>query len=274
MRSYISRFAASLDRFDLARRLRRSLAQRPRPALDDHLRRPLDGRRRERPRLRRRCGDRRDRAAARPSAARSRHRSRRRRSRACSPPAISTPPRWGRATRPRPKRRCRISRSRSAATSLPRSSSQARATAQCIPRAPFTSGETEIDGLTIDGVGGDRHRRANQTVALAGGGQVILNEQSTTPGAITVTAIHVIISGAGDVMVASAHAEVVCGSTCPRTMATSSPAAAGSSVNGAKATFSISGGTSRERLLGRSRVARSRLGPHGHRHGRHRLRDH
>ena len=127
---------------------------------------------------------------------------------------------------------------------------EARATAKCISRAPFMSGETEIDGLTIDGAAVTPSGATNQSVALSGGGQVILNEQSTTTGAITVTAIHVTIDGVGDVMVASAQAEVVCGSACPSNNGDFITGGGWIMVNGAKATFSISGGTSQSGLSG------------------------
>ncbi len=120
---------------------------------------------------------------------------------------------------------------------------QARALAQCIARVAFTRGESSFDGLTIDGVGVLVTGLPNQTIALAGGGQLILDEQSTTPGAITVTAIHIIIPDAGDVTVASTHAEVVCGNTCPPAHGDFITGGGWIKVDGAKATFSVSGGT-------------------------------
>ena len=119
----------------------------------------------------------------------------------------------------------------------------ARAVARCMSGAPLLNGQTEIDGLTINGVPVNVTGAANQTIALTGGGQVVLNEQSTGQGAITVTAIHVNIPGVGDITVATAHADIVCGTGCPVTNGDFVTGGGWISVGGAKATFSVSGGT-------------------------------
>jgi len=91
----------------------------------------------------------------------------------------------------------------------------ARATAVCSGKRPSVSGSSEIVGLVINGQAVAVTGQPNQTVVLPGGlGQVIINEQtsSTGPnsGTITVNALHVIVTGVADVIISSAHADVVC----------------------------------------------------------------
>ncbi len=69
------------------------------------------------------------------------------------------------------------------------------------------SGNSTISGLSINGttivVTGD----PNQTVAIPGG-QLIINEQQVSPSGITVNALHVIVNGVADVVIASATAGI------------------------------------------------------------------
>ena len=67
------------------------------------------------------------------------------------------------------------------------------------------SGDSEIDGLSINGVSIPVTGDPNQTIPLAGG-VVILNEQRTDAGGALVNALHVIVNGIADVVVASASA--------------------------------------------------------------------
>ena len=67
------------------------------------------------------------------------------------------------------------------------------------------SGNSEIDGLSINGVRDPVTGDPNQTVPIVGG-VVILNEQQTGAGGAVVNALHVIVSGVADVVVASATA--------------------------------------------------------------------
>lgn len=89
------------------------------------------------------------------------------------------------------------------------SASNVRST--CTANATGVSGSTTIAGLTIAGVTTVNLTPApNTTIAVAGVGTLILNEQSTTPaGSITVNAIHlhVTLSGA-DVIVAQSRCVV------------------------------------------------------------------
>ncbi len=67
------------------------------------------------------------------------------------------------------------------------------------------SGNSEIDGLSINGVSVPVTGDPNQTIPIAGGA-VILNEQQTGAGGAVVKALHVIVTGVADVVVASATA--------------------------------------------------------------------
>ncbi len=87
----------------------------------------------------------------------------------------------------------------------------ARAMAVCASGGPSANGSSEIVGLVVNGqtiaVGG----QPNQPVALPGGGSIIVNEQnSSRAGDITVNALHVIVPGAADVVISSAHADITC----------------------------------------------------------------
>src|SRR5437870_3355734 len=67
------------------------------------------------------------------------------------------------------------------------------------------SGSSEIDGLSINGIRVPVTGDPNQTIPIVGGA-VILNEQQTGAGGAVVNALHVIVSGVADVVVASATA--------------------------------------------------------------------
>jgi hypothetical protein len=76
-------------------------------------------------------------------------------------------------------------------------------------------GVSEIDGLTINGVSIWPTGQANQFVPLLGG-RVIINEQIPSSSGTTVNALHVIVDGVADVILASAGAGVGSGgSTSP-----------------------------------------------------------
>jgi hypothetical protein len=67
------------------------------------------------------------------------------------------------------------------------------------------SGDSEIEGLSINGLSVPVSGAPNQTVPIVGG-VVILNEQQTGAGGALVNALHVIVDGVADVVVASASA--------------------------------------------------------------------
>jgi hypothetical protein len=85
-----------------------------------------------------------------------------------------------------------------------------RAMAVCGSGGATTSGSSELAGLTINGQRITVGAPPNQTVDLPDGSKVIINEQSTSPGSMTVNALHVIVPGVADVVVASAHADITC----------------------------------------------------------------
>ncbi|HYS78011.1 MAG TPA: choice-of-anchor P family protein [Candidatus Dormibacteraeota bacterium] len=67
------------------------------------------------------------------------------------------------------------------------------------------AGSSEIDGLSINGLTVPVSGAANQTVPIVGG-VVILNEQQTGAGGAVVNALHIIVTGVADVILASATA--------------------------------------------------------------------
>jgi len=73
---------------------------------------------------------------------------------------------------------------------------------------------SEIDGLTINGVSIPVSGAPNQTVPIAGG-MVILNEQQTGAAGAVANALHVIVTGLADVVVASATAGTPPSSSSP-----------------------------------------------------------
>lgn len=88
----------------------------------------------------------------------------------------------------------------------------ARATAMCGPNGSSSvSGSSEIAALTINGQTIVVSGQPNQTIPLPlDTGRVIINEQSGNSSDITVNALHIIVNGIADVVIASAHADVIC----------------------------------------------------------------
>jgi hypothetical protein len=120
----------------------------------------------------------------------------------------------------------------------------ARARAACAASGPVTSGSSEIAALTINGQTIAVSGQPNQRVDLVAGGYVIINEQtSTRPGDITVNALHVVIPGLADVIISSAHADVVCAGRCAqaRDFVTGGGWITGTPT-GARGNFAVAGG--------------------------------
>ena len=84
---------------------------------------------------------------------------------------------------------------------------EARANAYC---GVGITGDTEIDGLVVNGQRIAVTGGPNQTIPLAGGALMILNEQTSSlqSGSITVSAIHVTVPGITDVVIGSTTAAV------------------------------------------------------------------
>jgi hypothetical protein len=68
-------------------------------------------------------------------------------------------------------------------------------------------GSALIDNLSIGGVPIGVTGQPNQTVSIPGG-QVVINEQTVSPGGTTVNALHATVFGVADVVIASATAGI------------------------------------------------------------------
>ncbi|MDA8108373.1 MAG: hypothetical protein M0015_07065 [Betaproteobacteria bacterium] len=70
-----------------------------------------------------------------------------------------------------------------------------------------STGSAMLTNLTLNGVPVTVTGSPNQAVAIPGG-QMVINEQQTSPGGIVVNALHVIVSGVADVVVGSSVAGI------------------------------------------------------------------
>jgi len=129
-----------------------------------------------------------------------------------------------------------------------------RAEAKCTDGTASASGSSEIARLGINGqtiaVSGAR----GQTIILPNG-RVIINEQTTAPGDITVNALHIIVNGIADVVVASAHADIGCPTAPPPPPPTCPDFVTGGgwivgTPSGARANFAVAGGVKGGALWG------------------------
>ncbi len=75
------------------------------------------------------------------------------------------------------------------------------------PLGAAATGSSLIENLSINGVPIDVTGEPNQTISIPGG-QVVLNEQTASPSGTTVNALHAVVSGVADVVVASATAGI------------------------------------------------------------------
>jgi len=71
-----------------------------------------------------------------------------------------------------------------------------------------SAGDTAIDGLSINGVPITVTGQPNQTIPLLGGRVVINEQQAMFPSGMAVNALHVVIDGVADVVIASATAGI------------------------------------------------------------------
>ncbi len=123
----------------------------------------------------------------------------------------------------------------------------ARAEAKCTGGNASVSGSSEIARLVINNdqtivVSG----APNQTIPLPNG-RVIINEQQSGSGDITVNALHIIVDGIADVVIASAHADITCPTTPPPPPPTCPDFVTGGgwivgTPSGARANFAVAGG--------------------------------
>jgi hypothetical protein len=125
----------------------------------------------------------------------------------------------------------------------------ARAEARCTPAGASVSGSSEILGLVVNGQAIEVTGAPNQTVVLPlGAGTIIINEQTSSgPGDITVNALHVIVPGVADVVIASAHADITCAGPpppppCPGADFVTGGGQITGTPTGSRASFGVAGG--------------------------------
>jgi hypothetical protein len=125
-----------------------------------------------------------------------------------------------------------------------------RAEARCTSGSASTSGSSELVGLVVNGETISVTGEPNQTIPLPlGVGTIIINEQTGGPGDITVNALHVIVTGVADVVIASAHADITCAPPpppppppCPGTDFVTGGGSIMGTPSGARANFGVGGG--------------------------------
>jgi hypothetical protein len=69
------------------------------------------------------------------------------------------------------------------------------------------TGRTNIDGLAINGIPIVPTGLPNETIAIPGG-RLVINEQVSSAGVTVVNALHVVVNGVADVVIASAKAGI------------------------------------------------------------------
>jgi len=143
---------------------------------------------------------------------------------------------------------------------------RASAVATCAPGGGSASGQSELAALVINGQQVVVSGAPNQTVMLPGGGEVIINEQNSNgPGDITVNALHVIVPGVADVVIASAHADITCPGPPPQPPCAGSDFVTGGgwivSPSGGRANFAVAGGLKNGALSGHLQFIDHGAGP-------------
>jgi hypothetical protein len=130
----------------------------------------------------------------------------------------------------------------------------ARAEAKCTGGNASVSGSSEIARLAINDQTIVVSGAPNQTITLPNG-RVIINEQNSGSGDITVNALHIIVDGIADVVVASAHADITCPTAPPPPPPTCPDFVTGGgwivgTPSGARANFAVAGGVKSGALWG------------------------
>jgi hypothetical protein len=69
------------------------------------------------------------------------------------------------------------------------------------------SGSSGVSGLTLNGLPVEVTGAPNQTIAIPGG-RLVINEQQTTASGTVVNALHVVVTGVADIVIASASAGI------------------------------------------------------------------
>jgi hypothetical protein len=101
----------------------------------------------------------------------------------------------------------------------------ARANASCGSGTAAAAGDSELAGLTVNNMSESVSGAPNQTIYLTpdNSSYVVINEQQSSAGSMTVNALHVHVSGVGDVVVASAHSDIHCPSPAPASCSSNTP---------------------------------------------------
>jgi hypothetical protein len=91
----------------------------------------------------------------------------------------------------------------------------ARAMAACGSGGPSVSGSSELANVVIDGQAITVSGQPNPTIPLPNNaGSVVVNEQSSNvsgnSGSIDVNAVHIIVTGFADIVIAHTHADITC----------------------------------------------------------------
>jgi hypothetical protein len=127
-----------------------------------------------------------------------------------------------------------------------------RAQANCSAGKSSVSGSSDIAVLVIDGQRIAVTGEPNQTVTLPNGaGRVVINEQQASSDSITVNALHIVLTGVADVVIASSHADIHCGPAC--NVANDFVTGGGwitGTPSGARGTFGVAGGYKNGSLWG------------------------
>src|SRR5919204_3251231 len=130
----------------------------------------------------------------------------------------------------------------------------ANAEASCNSGLASVTGGAEVAHLVVNGQTIDVSGQPNQQVSLPGGGVVVINEQvasaSANQGEITVNALHIVIPGVlglpgTDLIVAQAHADILCAPTKPPCDSSKDFVTGGGWIDapsGGRANFAVAGG--------------------------------
>lgn len=127
-----------------------------------------------------------------------------------------------------------------------------------------TSGSSAIAAITINGKTYAIGTQPNQKIVIPDLATIVLNEQTSSPGSITVNAVHIMLGGAlspllsADVVISHAHSDITCtGTTTPPPCQVSDFVTGGGWINGdqgQKVTFGLVGGQKPNGLSGHLNV--------------------
>lgn len=131
----------------------------------------------------------------------------------------------------------------------------ARAMAICSPSGASTAGSSEIAALVVNGQAVVVDTQPNQTILLPNG-TIVINEQNRSAAGktsnITVNALHIIVNGVADIVIASAHADITCAGqpACEGQDFVTGGGWIPGTPSGAKGNFGVAGGIKNGSLWG------------------------